>query len=187
MIRAITDPVSTLVHRAAHLVARPLHALARVRPPAIVDPDALRPGDPPPTDGRLLLLYDGGCGICLHVRDAFAKLDRGHRLVHDQIARHDAGLLADFDEETRYASWHVVLPDGRVASGSDGLEAVLRVLPLGAGPAALLHRFPKLADRGYTWFADNRSWISQGTGLIDHPQRDPREQPGDPRHDEVVD
>lgn len=174
---------------AAHAAALPIRALARERTPAIADADAeaLHVGDAPPTGGKLLLLYDGGCGICLHARDTIAALDRRHRLVHDQIARHDGGLLADLAPEERYASWHVVLPDGRRLSGGEGLEAVVRELPLGKIPARIIHRFPGARDGGYLWFARNRGWISRGSGLIEHPQRDPREQLGDPRHDEVVD
>lgn len=170
----------------AHIAAVPVRTVARVRQPAIDDPAALRPGDPPPTDGKLLLLYDGGCGICLHARDVFATLDRRQHLVHDRIARHDRGLLADMDEEVRYGSWHAVYPDGRVESGSRGVFAALAELPGGRVPARAVARFPDAADRAYRWFAKNRSWISQGSGLINHPERDPREQPGNPHHDEVI-
>jgi predicted DCC family thiol-disulfide oxidoreductase YuxK len=182
----VADPLKTVARLGAHVVAAPVRALARVRPPAIEDPTGLKPGDAPPTDGRLLLLYDGGCGICLHARDVFATLDRRGRLVHDHIARYDSGLLADMDEDTRYGSWHAVYPDGRVESGAKGVVAALSQLPFGRLPGRIVQRFPDQADQAYQWFADNRSWISQGSGLINHPERDPREQPGEPGHDEVV-
>ena len=59
-------------------------------------------------------------------------------------------------------------------------------LPGGRPIEWLLRRFPGAAMFGYEWFARNRGWISRGSGLINHPQRDPREQPSDPRHHEVV-
>jgi predicted DCC family thiol-disulfide oxidoreductase YuxK len=184
--RALWRAPVALVRMGARTAARPLRSLARVRPPAVADPTTLHPGDAPPTGGRLLLLYDGGCGICLHVRDGIAAADRRGQLAHDRIARHDDGLLADLDPEERYSSWHAVFPDGRRVSGSRALEAALDVLPFGRGPAAFIRRFPGLSDRAYRWFARNRGWISRGTGLIDHPERDEREQLHDPGHRQVI-
>lgn len=173
--------------RLARLAASPIRALARERPPAVANPGALHPGDSPPTGGRLLVLYDGGCGICLHVRDLLVVLDRRDRLAHDRILRHADGLLADTDPVAKFASWHTIHPDGRVEHGAQGVAAALEQLPAPAPLAArLVRHFPGPSDTAYTWFARNRGWISRGTGLIDHPQRDPREQPSDPRHAEVA-
>lgn len=152
-------------------LARPLRALARVRPPAILDPDALRPGDPPPTDGRALVLYDEACGVCLHGRDLIARLDRRGRLAHDVIGRHTGGLLAAVPPEAQYESWHVIHPDGRIEHGGAGVIAVIDALPGGHLPAAVLRRVPGLVDRGYRAFATHRVPISQGLGLSGHPQR----------------
>lgn len=182
----LRGPVSRPAQLLAHVAALPIRALARERPPAIADPAALHPGDRPPTGGRLLLLFDGGCGICLHARDVFAALDRRHRLVFDRIARHDGGLLAAIPPERKYGSWHIVHPDGRIEDGSAGLASVVAELPGGRVPARLLRRFPAPAEWAYQWFVRNRGWVSRGSGLINHPQRDPREQLGDPRHGEVV-
>lgn len=172
----------------AHVAVAPLRLLARRREPAVADPTALHPGDIPPVDGRLLLLFDGGCGICLHARDFFAALDRDHRLAFDRIARHDGGLLAGLPAEERYGAWHVICPDGRMVSGAAGIAASFAALPpvIGWLPSRLLRRFPQAADRGYKWFVVNRGWISRGSGLIHHPQRDPREQLHHPDHAQVV-
>ncbi|MEH3054654.1 MAG: DCC1-like thiol-disulfide oxidoreductase family protein [Patulibacter minatonensis] len=179
--------ISPLARLGAHVLALPLRALARSRVPAVADPGALSPGDIPPTDGRLLLLFDGGCGICLHARDTLAFWDRGgRRLAFDRIARHDAGLLRGIPAEERYGAWHVIHPDGRLESGAMGVASSVEALPGGALPARLARRFPGAADRGYKWFVHNRGWISRGSGLINHPQRDPREQLHDPRHLDVV-
>lgn len=170
----------------AHLVALPIRALAKERPPAVAAPSSLSAGDPPPTDGRLLLLFDGGCGICLHARDVFLAFDWNHRLAHDRIVRHDLGLLSDIDPVTRYASWHTIHPDGRVEHGAQGVASALEEIPIGKLPAKFVRRFPGVSDAAYQWFVHNRGWISRGSGLINHPQRDPREQLTNPRHHEVA-
>lgn len=160
-----------------HVLALPLRAIARSRAPAVIDPAALRPGDPPPTGGRLLLLFDGACGICLHIRDLFVLLDRRGRFAVDRIDRHETGLLAATDPDARYETWHVVHPDGRLEHGGAGLITVVGELPGGRPLAAVMRRVPGVIDAAYGWFARNRSWISQGTGLIHHPQRDPGASP----------
>lgn len=151
----------------------------------MADPLALHPGDPPPTDGRLLLLFDGGCGICLHARDLFLALDWNDQLAHDRIVRHAPGLLAQLEPAAQYGSWHTVHPDGRIEHGAAGVAAALEMVPIGRGAARLVRRFPRTSERAYAWFVRHRSTISQSTGLIDHPQRDPREQPDHPRHAEA--
>jgi predicted DCC family thiol-disulfide oxidoreductase YuxK len=184
--RWLRGPVSRPAQLVAHLAALPIRAVARERPPAVADPSALSPGDAPPTAGKLLLLFDGGCGICLHARDVIGLLDRRERLAFDRIARHDRGLLADLTPEERYGSWHVVHPDGRLEHGSAALATTVASLPVGRIPAAAMRALSGLSESGYLWFARNRGWISRGSGLINHPQRDPREQLRDPEHDEVV-
>jgi predicted DCC family thiol-disulfide oxidoreductase YuxK len=147
----------------ARLAALPIRAVATTRPVAVANPDALHPGDAPGTGDKLLLIFDGGCGICLHARDVFAVLDRRHRLTFDRIARHDAGLLADLTEDERYGSWHVIHPDGRAEHGSDGVAAAVGALPGGRWLERGIRRWPGPPDAGYRWFARNRGWISRGS------------------------
>lgn len=184
--RLLRGPLSGPARLLAHAAALPILAVHKVREPAVAEPWTLSPGDAPPTDGRLLLIFDGGCGICLHARDVFGVLDRRHHLAFDRIARHDRGLLADIPDEERYESWHVIRPDGTQLSGAEGLLAVIAELPGGRLPAAVAGRFGGTAERGYRWFAENRGWISRGSGLINHPERDPREQLNHPGHAELL-
>jgi predicted DCC family thiol-disulfide oxidoreductase YuxK len=160
-----------------HALAAPVRLAAKRRPPAVEHPELLTPGQPPDVGGRLLVLYDGGCGICLHVRDLFELLDRADRVANDRIARNADYLLGDLDEESTFSSFHVIHPGGRRESGGAGLAALVETLPPLRLLGRAMRRFPGATDAVYDWFARNRPWISQGTGLINHPQRDPSEQP----------
>jgi hypothetical protein len=72
-------------------------------------------------------------------------------------------------EQERMASWHLVLPDGRVRSAGAAFPPLLRELPGGAPLAALAERFPGAAERGYALVAGHRSLI--GSGLPDGVRR----------------
>lgn len=168
----------------ARRVASPVQRLAVRRPPAIDDPAGLRPGDPPPTDGRVLILYDGGCGVCLHGRDLLAWIDRRRgRLAHDRLQRHAGGLLADLEAEAQLASWHVILADGQRYENGPSVVALLAALPFGRLTAPAARAAMPLTDRVYRWFSGHRANISQFAGLADHLDRDPPAVPDAPaRH-----
>ena len=60
----------------------------------------------------------------------------------------------------RMASWHLISPGGARRSGGAAVPALLRLLPGGRVPAAVLARFPGLTERGYRWVAEHRSGLS---------------------------
>ncbi len=67
---------------------------------------------------RPIVLYDGGCRFCRFVARVAARLDRG-RYAYLPFDDPDAELLlARLPESRRYASAHVVRPDGSVWSPS---------------------------------------------------------------------
>jgi predicted DCC family thiol-disulfide oxidoreductase YuxK len=111
---------------------------------------------------RATILYDSDCGFC---RWSLAKLLRWDRrgslrplaLQHPEAA----ALLPGMSEEERMASWHLVDADGEVRSGGAALPGLLRLLPGGGSPAALVARAPRLRDRGYRWVAGHRSWFGR--------------------------
>ena len=59
-------------------------------------------------------------------------------------------------EDERMASWHLVLADGTVSSAGAAAEPLLRLLPGGRLPGALLERFPATTERAYRWVARHR-------------------------------
>jgi predicted DCC family thiol-disulfide oxidoreductase YuxK len=70
-------------------------------------------------------------------------------------------LLADLTVEERQGSWHLVAPDGRRWSAGAAAPPLLRLLPGGNAPAALLERMPRTTERAYRWVAENRSVFSR--------------------------
>ena len=59
------------------------------------------------------------------------------------------------------ASWHLVAPDRRRWSAGYAAPPLLRLLPAGRTPAAVLAAAPEITDRAYRWVADHRSKFSK--------------------------
>jgi predicted DCC family thiol-disulfide oxidoreductase YuxK len=113
-------------------------------------------------DGVWTVLYDADCGFCRWSLAQLLALDREHRLRPVPLGTPEAdGLLADLDPAERAASWHLVSPDGRRASGGVAAVPLLRLLRGGRVPAAVLARAPQLTERTYRWVADHRSLLSR--------------------------
>ena len=86
------------------------------------------------------------------------RLDRRRRLQPLALQTAEAArLLADMPEQRRMSSWHLVDPSGGVASAGLAISPLLRLLPGGAGPAALAARLPGAMQRLYGWVAGHRS------------------------------
>ena len=68
-----------------------------------------------------------------------------------------AELLAPMAPERMLRSWHLVAPDGSVASAGAAAAPLLRLLPGGSPLAALADRAPGAVDWAYGKVAGNRS------------------------------
>jgi predicted DCC family thiol-disulfide oxidoreductase YuxK len=111
---------------------------------------------------RWVVLYDPDCGFCRWSLARLLALDRRGVLRPVALGSEEAdALLADMPPEERGASWHLVSPDGRRLSAGAAAPPLLRLLPGGRLPAAILERFPRLTERGYRWVADHRSRLSR--------------------------
>ena len=95
---------------------------------------------------RPVLLYDGGCRFCRFTARVAARFDRG-RYAYLPFDDPDAeSLLARLPEPKRYASAHLVRPDGSFWSPSSGPYRLVarnrrrlgRLVPDRPGP----HRYP---------------------------------------------
>ena len=73
-------------------------------------------------------------------------------------------LLAGMPHERRYASWHLVTSDGRVASGGRAVAPLLRRLPGGAPLAAIASAMPGPTDAAYRLVARNRDRLGELLG-----------------------
>ena len=108
------------------------------------------------------LLYDAECRFCRWSLAWVLRWDRHRRLqpvaLQDERARE---LLPGMPEPERMASWHLVGPDGSVASAGAAAPPLLRLLPGGAPLAALAERFPAAVERGYRWVVDHRGALGR--------------------------
>jgi predicted DCC family thiol-disulfide oxidoreductase YuxK len=108
------------------------------------------------------VLYERDCGFCRWALAQVLALDRRSRLRPVALGTPEAdALLADLTEEQRQASWHLVRPDGRRWSAGAAAPPLLRLLPGGGQPAAVLDRIPAATERSYRWVAEHRSTLSR--------------------------
>jgi predicted DCC family thiol-disulfide oxidoreductase YuxK len=108
------------------------------------------------------VIYDADCGFCRWCLAILLTLDRQGALRPLPLGSLDANLLlADLSPEERAASWHLVDAEGARTSAGAALAPVLRVLPGGRIPAALLARFPQATERAYRWVADHRGLLGR--------------------------
>lgn len=81
----------------------------------------------------ITVLYDGRCVICSQTKRVVSALDWLGRVrwldVHDWAAVEQSA--PSLDRETALGQVHVLLPDGRLVGGFEGMRAMLRQLPLG--------------------------------------------------------
>ncbi len=113
-------------------------------------------------DDSWVVLYDGECNFCRTLLAVILSADRGRRLRPLAIQTPEGErLLADLTPEQRLASWHLVAPDGHRESAGAAGAPLLRLLPGGAAPAALVARAPRQTEQAYQWVAGHRTQLSR--------------------------
>ncbi len=104
------------------------------------------------------LLHDRDCGFCRWCAAVVLTLDRRRALRPVEIQSPEGGrLLAGLDTATRMGSWHLVGDDGVPRSAGAAVAPLLRLLPGGRVPAALVARVPRAAEAGYRAVAARRA------------------------------
>jgi len=106
-----------------------------------------------------VVFYDADCGLCKWTAAKLMAWDRHHalRLVALQEREESDRLLGDLGDEQRMASWHLVLPDGRVYSAGEAVAPLLRILPGGRLPARVASALQPVTNGAYRFVADRRS------------------------------
>ncbi len=106
------------------------------------------------------MLYDADCGFCRWSLARLLALDRARLLRPVALGSAEADeLLADMPSEERAASWHLVSPGGERLSAGAAAAPLLRLLPGGRIPGAVLERMPALTEMAYRWVADHRATL----------------------------
>jgi predicted DCC family thiol-disulfide oxidoreductase YuxK len=123
-----------------------------------------------PRSYKWTLLYDANCGFCKWSLARVLKLDRRRNIKPVALGTPEADeRLADLAASERAASWHLVAPDGTRYSAGAAAPPLLRILPGGRLPAALLAAAPTLTERAYRWVANHRGKL--GRALPPHAKR----------------
>ena len=114
---------------------------------------------------RAIVLYDEDCGVCRWTADRLRRWDRGARLTFRSIQTAEAGGDLDaMDPSARYASWHVIEPDGRIWSAGAAVPSVMRRLPGGGAFATLAATFPAATERIYGFVVRHRTRLGTMLG-----------------------
>jgi predicted DCC family thiol-disulfide oxidoreductase YuxK len=109
-----------------------------------------------------VVLYDRDCGFCRWSLARLLALDRHSRLRPVALGTSEADQpLSDLTPEQRLQSWHLVSPGGKRWSAGAAGPPLLRLLPGGVVPAAVLEKAPRATERAYRWVADHRSALSR--------------------------
>ncbi|HEX5193576.1 MAG TPA: DCC1-like thiol-disulfide oxidoreductase family protein [Solirubrobacteraceae bacterium] len=111
---------------------------------------------------RWIVIYDGECGVCATLLALLLRADRDRRLRPLALGTPESdALLSDLCPAEREASWHLIDPAGHRESAGAAAPPLLRLLPGGDTPAALLARFPRQTERAYRAVADHRTTIGR--------------------------
>src|SRR5438067_2104687 len=90
------------------------------------------------------IAYDADCGFCRWSLALVLRLDRAACLAPVELGAESTDLLlADLTPEQRAASWHLISPDGDRWSAGAAAPPLLRLLPGGRAPAAVLAAAPR--------------------------------------------
>jgi predicted DCC family thiol-disulfide oxidoreductase YuxK len=108
------------------------------------------------------VLYDSDCGFCRWSLGWVLRWDRHGRLRPIPLNSRTAdALLKNMPDAERYASWHLVAPDGSRTSAGAAAPHLLRLLPGGRLPAAIAAAAPTTTQHAYAWIAAHRSTFSR--------------------------
>lgn len=113
----------------------------------------------------MVIVFDNDCGFCRWSLSKILAWDRHDRLRPVALKSPEADdFLVGMDPERKGASWHLVLPHGRIYSGGSAVAHLARLLPGGAPVALLASTAPRTTDRIYRWVARHRDRLGRALG-----------------------
>ena len=118
----------------------------------------------PQGDARLLLIFDGHCGVCTRLVEWVQRRDHARRVL--LLPSQTPGLVQSVgltQAEADREAW-AIDGSGRAYGGAAAINRTLRELH---GPWSMIGRAYTLpgvrqcGDAGYRWFARHRHWFSR--------------------------
>ena len=92
---------------------------------------------------RYILAYDADCGPCTRFAYVVDSLDKSEIIDFISLTLADQkGLLERISPPLRYKSFHLILPNGEVKSGSEALVELIAILPGGKIISPIVNYFP---------------------------------------------
>ncbi|MFQ3679026.1 MAG: DCC1-like thiol-disulfide oxidoreductase family protein, partial [Pseudanabaenaceae cyanobacterium] len=119
------------------------------------------------------LIYDGECNLCANFVRSLAAVDQGRQLTYAPMQ--DAAVLAQWGITAADCDMGMILVDvdhpQRRWQGSDAVEELARLVPLGKATVGLYRWFLKaLGDRLYGQVRDHRyRWFGRRSSLYPSP------------------
>lgn len=108
---------------------------------------------------KLLILYDGNCGLCTRSVAGLRTLKTNAVLEFMPLQQYDTdNLPLNLSVEDLYAQIHVIDEEGRLFKGAEALTRVVKTVPT-LQWIAWLYRVPGMhyvADQLYKWIAKHR-------------------------------
>ena len=107
------------------------------------------------SSSRYILAYDADCGPCTRFAHVVDILDRDEKIDFISLVKADQkGLLDKIPALLRYKSFHLVMRNGEIKNGSEGLLELIRILPGGKVIFPIINYFP--AGKHIVGFIYNR-------------------------------
>ena len=95
------------------------------------------------SSSKYILAYDVDCGPCTRFAHFVNSLDKSEKLNFISLTLADQkGLLDRISPPLRYKSFHLILPNGEVKSGSEALVELIAILPGGKIISPIVNYFP---------------------------------------------
>ena len=116
------------------------------------------------TNPNILIIYDGGCPLCVRARDWLTAHDRNGRFDFVPCASEEQRRRApQVSEDACRDAMHVVTEDGQSFAGADAIARILPLLPSPwpcLGVPLKLPGVRRLAPHAYAWMAKRRRGLS---------------------------